>query len=88
MSSDRRDRSGQRETSTLECGPKAEWRKESSESLLAPLYAMYKGFVTTCFAGVVKVPLIVKCAYIDYLKALEVRQAELDKERKIKKKAG
>ncbi|XP_050354443.1 uncharacterized protein LOC126776185 [Nymphalis io] len=63
-------------------------RKECSESLLAPLYAMYKSFVTTCFSGVVKVPLIIKCAYIDYLKALERRQAELDKERKIKKKSG
>lgn len=38
------------------------------------------------FSGVVKVPLIIKCAYIDYLKALEKKQAEDDKERKIRKK--
>ncbi|CAH2094312.1 unnamed protein product [Euphydryas editha] len=63
-------------------------KKESTESLVAPLYTMYKNFVTTCFSGVVKFPLIIKCAYIDYIKALERRQAELDKERKIKKKSG
>lgn len=40
------------------------------------------------FKGVVKFPLIIKCAYIDYIKALERRQAELDKERKIKKRSG
>ncbi|XP_023952978.2 uncharacterized protein LOC112056729 [Bicyclus anynana] len=60
-------------------------RRDSSESILAPAYAIYKYVVTTCFSGVVKVPLLIKCAYINYLKALERRRDELDKERKIRK---
>ncbi|XP_068619394.1 uncharacterized protein [Battus philenor] len=60
-------------------------RKESCESLVAPLYSLYKSLVTTCFSGIVKVPMIIKCAYIDYLKALERKEAEEVKERKLKK---
>ncbi|CAK1583353.1 unnamed protein product [Parnassius mnemosyne] len=60
-------------------------REENAESFLAPLYSIYKNFITTSFAGVVKVPLIVKCAYLDYLKALERKQADEEKERKLKK---
>ncbi|CAG4931106.1 unnamed protein product [Parnassius apollo] len=60
-------------------------REENTESLLAPFYSIYKNFITTSFAGVVKIPLIVKCAYLDYLKALEKKQADEEKERKLKK---
>ncbi|KAM3958096.1 uncharacterized protein ACR2FA_007890 [Aphomia sociella] len=60
-------------------------RKENSESVLAPFYSMYKEVVTTCFAGVVKVPLLIKCAYIDYLKALAKKEEEANRERKIRK---
>ncbi|XP_004921809.1 uncharacterized protein LOC101740955 [Bombyx mori] len=60
-------------------------RKESTESIVAPIYNIYKSLVTTCFSGVAKLPLVVKCAYIDYLEALEKRKEELEKERKIKK---
>ncbi|XP_034833820.1 uncharacterized protein [Maniola hyperantus] len=60
-------------------------RKESSESIFAPVYAIYKYCVTTCFSGVVKVPLLVKCAYVDYLQALERRKDELAKERQIRR---
>ncbi|XP_047513222.1 uncharacterized protein LOC125055051 isoform X2 [Pieris napi] len=63
-------------------------RKESTESLLAPAYAMYKSIVTTCFSGVVKVPLLVKCAYLDYLKAIEKMKDEEARERQIRKKSG
>ncbi|XP_038206962.1 uncharacterized protein LOC119828782 [Zerene cesonia] len=63
-------------------------RKESSESILAPLYSMYKSLVTTCFSGVVKVPLLIKCAYLDYLKALEKMKDDEARERKIRKKSG
>ncbi|XP_075982759.1 uncharacterized protein LOC142980997 [Anticarsia gemmatalis] len=62
-------------------------KKESVESLIAPLYALYKNFVTTCFSGVVKVPVLVKCAYFDYLKALERKHQEEVKERRIRKRA-
>ncbi|KAJ0173801.1 hypothetical protein K1T71_010950 [Dendrolimus kikuchii] len=61
-------------------------RKDSTESILAPMYALYKGVVTTCCAGVVKVPLLIKCAYVDYLKALAKKREEEDKERKIRKR--
>ncbi|KOB66766.1 Uncharacterized protein OBRU01_20776, partial [Operophtera brumata] len=61
-------------------------KKEGTESPVAPLYAIYKNCVTTCFSGVVKVPLLIKCAYFDYLKALEKKQAQDDLERKIRKK--
>ncbi|KAL4711745.1 hypothetical protein ACJJTC_015811 [Scirpophaga incertulas] len=60
-------------------------RKDNQESLLAPIYTMYKEIVTSCFSGVVKVPLLVKCAYIDYLKALERKEKEAVMERKIKR---
>ncbi|OWR46979.1 uncharacterized protein LOC116773337 [Danaus plexippus] len=62
-------------------------KKESSESIIAPMYLIYKRIVTTCFEGIVKFPMILKCAYIDYIKALERRQAELDQERKIRKRS-
>ncbi|XP_026734494.1 uncharacterized protein LOC113498616 [Trichoplusia ni] len=61
-------------------------KKDTVESFVAPLYAMYKSAVTTCFAGVVKVPLIIKCAYLDYLKALEKKHEEAALERKLKRK--
>ncbi|XP_028165925.1 uncharacterized protein LOC135080751 [Ostrinia nubilalis] len=61
-------------------------KKDNNESLLAPLYMLYKDIVTSCFSGVVKVPLLVKCAYVDYLKALERKEAEAALERKIKKR--
>ncbi|XP_022817387.1 uncharacterized protein LOC111350187 [Spodoptera litura] len=61
-------------------------KKDTVESILGPVYAMYKSAVTTCFAGVVKVPLLIKCAYFDYLKALEKKQEEEARERKLKKK--
>lgn len=62
-------------------------KKDTVESLLGPLYSAYKSAVTTCFAGVVKVPLMIKCAYFDYLKALERKHEELVKERKLKKRS-
>ncbi|KAL0869356.1 hypothetical protein ABMA27_007607 [Loxostege sticticalis] len=60
-------------------------KKDNNESLLAPVYMIYKEIVTSCFSGVVKVPLLIKCAYVDYLKALERKEAEAALERKIKK---
>ncbi|KPJ10061.1 hypothetical protein RR48_05696 [Papilio machaon] len=63
-------------------------KKENNESLLAPLYSFYKSFVTTCFSGIVKIPVHVKCAYLDYLKALERKEAEEAKERKLRKERG
>ncbi|CAH2045941.1 unnamed protein product, partial [Iphiclides podalirius] len=63
-------------------------KKENNESLLAPVYSIYKSCVTTCFSGVAKMPLVIKCAYIDYLKALERKRAEEEKERKLKKERG
>ncbi|XP_050666103.1 uncharacterized protein LOC126966185 [Leptidea sinapis] len=62
-------------------------RKEATESILAPAYSIYKTIVTTCFAGVVKVPVLMKCAYVDYLKALKKKQEHDDRERKIRKKS-
>ncbi|XP_072929525.1 uncharacterized protein [Epargyreus clarus] len=62
-------------------------RRETTDTFLAPIYSMYKTAVTTCFAGVVKVPLIIKCAYFDYLEALRKKQAEDDLERKIRKRS-
>ncbi|XP_035449467.1 uncharacterized protein LOC118275565 [Spodoptera frugiperda] len=61
-------------------------KKDTVESILGPAYSLYKSAVTTCFAGVVKVPLLIKCAYFDYLKALEKKAEEEARERKLKKK--
>ncbi|XP_049878076.1 uncharacterized protein LOC126375221 [Pectinophora gossypiella] len=61
--------------------------KETTDSLIAPLYAIYKELVTTIFAGVVKFPTILKCMYTNYLKALEQKDLEEAKERKIRKKS-
>ncbi|CAB3246347.1 unnamed protein product [Arctia plantaginis] len=62
-------------------------KKDSVDSLLAPVYNLYKSFVTTCFSGVVKVPLLIKCAYLEYLKELERKHADAVKERQIRKRA-
>ncbi|KAI8425351.1 hypothetical protein MSG28_007112 [Choristoneura fumiferana] len=61
-------------------------RKENPESIIAPLYSMYKEFVTNFFSGVVKLPLVVKCAYFDYLKEMERKAQEDLKERRIRRK--
>lgn len=60
-------------------------KTEIGGSLIAPLYDFYKDIITSCFSGVVKLPQILKCAYIDYLKAAEKRKDELARERKLKK---
>ncbi|KAJ8713840.1 hypothetical protein PYW08_007460 [Mythimna loreyi] len=60
-------------------------RKDTVENVMGPVYTMYKSAVTTCFAGVVKVPILIKCAYFDYLKALEKKKDDYEKEKKIKK---
>ncbi|PZC74554.1 uncharacterized protein LOC110379533 [Helicoverpa armigera] len=61
-------------------------KKDTVETMAGPLYSIYKSAVTTCFAGVVKVPLLIKCAYFDYLKAMEKKKMEEEMERKLKKK--
>ncbi|XP_060805305.1 uncharacterized protein LOC106129496 [Amyelois transitella] len=61
-------------------------KKESTESILAPIYLMYKEVVTTCFSGVVKVPLLFKCAYVAYLDAMKKKEEQANIERKIRKR--
>ncbi|XP_053613908.1 uncharacterized protein LOC128677230 [Plodia interpunctella] len=61
-------------------------KKENPESIFAPIYMMYKEVITTCFEGVVKVPLLVKCAYVDYLEAMKKKYEQEVLERKIRKR--
>ncbi|KAJ2942074.1 hypothetical protein O0L34_g10991 [Tuta absoluta] len=61
--------------------------KETSDTILGPLYNMYKAAVTTVFAGVVKFPSIIKCMYLDYQKTMMQKEIEEAKERKIRRKS-
>ncbi|XP_063539291.1 uncharacterized protein LOC134748437 [Cydia strobilella] len=60
-------------------------KKENPESIIAPAYALYKHFVTLCFAGIVKLPQILKCQYLEYLKAIHKKKLDEIRERKLRK---
>ncbi|XP_047994776.1 uncharacterized protein LOC125232966 isoform X2 [Leguminivora glycinivorella] len=60
-------------------------KKDNPESVIAPAYALYKHFVTLCFSGIVKLPQILKCQYLDYLKAIEKKKLDEIRERKLRK---
>ncbi|CAG9105963.1 unnamed protein product [Plutella xylostella] len=60
-------------------------KTEGGVSLLQPVYIIYKEIITTCFSGVVKIPMMIKCAYTDYVTALE-RHWDDTKKKELEKK--
>ncbi|XP_026315022.1 uncharacterized protein LOC113226565 isoform X2 [Hyposmocoma kahamanoa] len=44
---------------------------KEQDSIISPIYALYKSFVTNIFSGIYKFPVVIKCMYIDYLNELE-----------------